>query len=95
MYFTSNKRLKRKKGKETLRQSSQDIFSENVPTETTVTEVFRTDRGLDSLQRRLKEHHMQEGQQENQSGAAKENKRVLHWRGACLQDLLQDEEAGL
>ena len=41
MYFTENKRLKRKRGKETLKQFKQDIFNKTIPIETTIKKYFK------------------------------------------------------
>ena len=49
MYFKENRRLKRKKDKDTLRQLKQDIFDETIPTETTITKYFKMTRDLETV----------------------------------------------
>ena len=46
MYFKENKRLKKKKDKDTLGQFKQDIFNESIPTETTVKKYFKLTKDL-------------------------------------------------
>ena len=47
MYFKENKRLKRKKDKETLRQFKQDIFHETIAVETTIKKYFKMTKDLE------------------------------------------------
>ena len=49
MYFKENKRLKRKRDMETLRQLKQDIFDETIPTETTIKKRFKMTRDLETV----------------------------------------------
>ena len=49
MYLKENKRLKRKKDKETLRQFKQDIFDETIQTETTTKKYFKMTRDLETV----------------------------------------------
>jgi len=49
MYFKENKRLKRKKDKETLRQFKQDIFDETIPAETTIKKYFKMTKDLETV----------------------------------------------
>jgi hypothetical protein len=49
MYFKENKRLKRKKDKETLRQFKQDIFDETIAVETTIKKYFKMTKELETV----------------------------------------------
>ena len=49
MYFKENKRPKRKKDKETLRQFKQDIFDETIAVETTIKKYFKMTKDLETV----------------------------------------------
>ena len=49
MYLRENKRLKRKKDKEILRQFKQDIFDESIPTESTIKKYFKMTKDLETV----------------------------------------------
>ena len=49
MYLRENKRLKRKKDKETLTQFKRDIFDESIPTERTIKKYFKLTKDLETV----------------------------------------------